>query len=195
MYAIKICSTVLAMVICYLVSVIIHLVSLASVLPVLILLVVFLVVDIVIYKMKGKKAYLSLVSLVISVITFMIIADVNISLNENFAVGVFLLILNIVIAYFYSADNTMANTPVFHDAVFGKRAGKIASVLQYSSTLIILHSVIYVGNLMYTIISFFLLSLLVVVCTQLIISPRYKEYKKFENEELKAQIKKEQGNR
>ncbi len=195
MYIIKNCSIAVSLTICYVVSTVIGLISFTCSLSVLMLFVAVLIADTVLYKIKDKKCYLSAVFSVVAVIVHLIIADINIVFNKNSLVGLFLFALSIVIAFCYRNEHTLGNTPVFQDAVFGKQAGKIASILQYISSIVILHAIIYVDSLSYVIISFTLITLLVVFFTQLIILPQYKEYKKKEKDELIAQIKKEQGYR
>lgn len=195
MYIIKNCSIVVSLAICYVVSTVIGAISLTRSLFVLLLLAAVLIADTVLYKIKDKKYYLSVVASFVAVILHLIIADINIVFNKNSLVGLFLFALSIVIAVCYRNEHTLGNAPVFQDAIFGKQAGKIASILQYIFSIVILHSIIYVNSLSYVIISFTLITLLVVFFTQLIILPQYKEYKKKEKDELIAQIKKEQGYR
>lgn len=194
MYVIKNYSIAASLAICYIVSTVIGAISFARSLSVLLLLAAALIADTVLYKIKNKKYYLSAVASFAAVILHLIITDINIVFNKNILVGLFLLALSIVIAFCYRNEQ-LGNTPVFQDAVFGKQAGMIASVLQYISSIVILHAIIYVDSLSYVIISFTLITLLVVIFTQLIILPQYKEYKKKEKDELIAQIKKEQGYR
>lgn len=59
----------------------------------------------------------------------------------------------------------------------------------------IIHSLAYAGNVNYTIGLIVFGSLLAVVLTQIIISPKMKKYRTEEKEMLKNQIKKEQGYR
>lgn len=195
MYIIKNCSIVVSLAICYIISTIIRLISFTCSISVLMLLVAVLIADTVLYKIKDKKCYLSAVVSIVSVITHLIIADINIVFNKKSLVGLFLFALSILIAFCYRNEHTLGNTPIFQDAVFGKQAGEIASILQYISSIIILHAIIYIDSLSYVIISFTLITFLVVFFTQLIILPEYKKYKKKEKDELIAQIKKEQGYR
>lgn len=195
MYIISNCSIAILLGICYIVSTIIGLISFNWSFPVLILLAVVLFADISLYKIKDRKCYLSAIASAAAIVVHLMRADTNITIGKNALIGIFLLALNIVIAFSYYSEHTLGNTPIFQDPIYGKQAGKIACILQASSSIVIFHAMIYVGSLPYIVISFTLLTLLTILFTQLIISPQYKEHKQKEKDELIAQIKKEQGYR
>ena len=144
---------------------------------------------------KRKKTYCSVTAAIISVVIHIVIAKDNVIIGKDSAIGLFLLLLSLLIAFSYHNEHTLGNAPIYHDAIFGKRAGEISAAVQFSFSMLILHSMLYINSAIYTVICFIGISFISVIAAQIIIYPKYREQKVKEKKELKEQIKREQGYR
>lgn len=193
MYLTLSCSFAIAAALCYIASMILRIVNVPLGIIILAVLAIIVIFDTLISK--RKKTYCSMIAAIISVVIHLIIAKENVILGKDSAIGLFLLLLSLFIAYSYRTEHTLGNAPIYHDAVFGKRAGEISAAIQFAFSLLILHSMIYINSIIYAVICFVSISFISVIAAQIIIYPEYKEYKIKEKQELEVQIKKEQGYR
>lgn len=195
MYMIRNLSFTAAALLCLLVTCIVGALSYTIALIMACILIAAVAAENIVFKTFKRKTYLTAAAVAVITVWHMAVARANLVDMSDMLIGVFVLFLNIVIAVSYFKDHTLGNSPIFHDAVFGKQAGEIAACIQGALTLMIIHSLAYAGNVNYTIGLIVFGSLLAVVLTQIIISPKMKKYRTEEKEMLKNQIKKEQGYR
>lgn len=193
MYPVLCCSAASAVVLCYAVSMIIKTVSVPVGSTVIVLLMLAAVIDMMISGYR--KTYCGISAALIAVLLHIIIAADKIRLEGNLAIGAFLLMMSLIMAFAYRYEHTLGNIPLYHDAVFGKRAGEISSVVQSTLSLTVLHSVLYTDSYIYTVICFAAVTFASVIAAYVIIYPEYKALKLKEARELKDQIKREQGYR
>lgn len=193
MYLIKNCSLAVSILICCIAAALTNVISKPFSVIFILLTIAATATDIILFKVGKKKTHISALMSAVLIFAHFFAAKANIT-SSCAATGIFLLMLNIVIAVSYRKDN-LGNSPIFHDPYLGTKASEIASWIQLSLSVTILHSIIYIGNVNYTIISFAAGSLLAVVATQIILMPMEKELARRDKAERELQIKKEQGYR